>query len=774
MINIPFFTPSTNDQSIYYLSKIFGTVSGVLGQGDSITLLSTMFKTFNSIILIIAVLMLVYVTILGVIGTAHEGEFMGKKMNNIWIPLRAVLGIALLVPTTAGYCGLQIIIMWVIVQGIGAADTLWSTVLNYVDKMGSPYAQMGVPSVGSSDKFRGLFTGLVCDATLNKADPKNLGYSKCPTGNCNVHTFNPLSDTFDLGECGSLKFCNIATACIGNKATTMECYACKAQFPVLVSSIVTMTGIAKSLVDADYAYRDFYQNSNTTPNNTDWSWIYGYCASAGVSKDACCIKGYLPSATCKANPGTSGKLFPAYAGSGTPPGPENPSADAVKKIYWPFYPQLQQALGDQQDFIKIISTNYQQAANAALSDYISTQKNSNSNLVSGIVSEAKNNGWIFAGALYYELANMNSTNTQTAVATLEWTPGKGPGPSYRNNMSAAGYLVQAASGNLSTSSMTGGSGSTDFAGEAMNDLGTSFSSTLDNTTSANPLLLLQIFGMVMLILAQVLFLLALILIMAFGIASGINVFVLGTGVSDPLEPVSIMLTIFLVPLFWGALGLLTTVGASLAIYTPLLPYIYFTFGALAWIISTIEAMVAGPLVALGIISPSGQHEIMGKGEPALLLLFNLFLRPSLMIFGLIAAMLLAVVAVEMVNATFGIVFKSNAGYWIGGLVLSLVFVLVAYVSLILAVLNKCFAVINLIPQQVIRWISGQGEAVEAPTGEMKGAIDSAAGKAGGYMGAGTGAGEKLTQADQQQKAAAKKSARQDAKDQEMFGKKLNK
>jgi defect-in-organelle-trafficking protein DotA len=206
-----------------------------------------------------------------------------------------------------------------------------------------------------------------------------------------------------------------------------------------------------------------------------------------------------------------------------------------------------------------------------------------------------------------------------------------------------------------------------------------------------------------------------------------SIMVLGTGLNDAGSTLGIMMAVFIVPAFWALMGILVSVGALLAIYTPLLPFIYFTFGALAWMISTIEAMVAGPLVALGIISPSGQHEIMGKAEPAIMLLFGIFLRPTLMIFGLMAAMLLAITACNLVNATFAVVMQG----WVAYDPLSLIFVLVAYVSLILAVLNQCFKVINLIPQQVMRWIGGQGDAVDTPTQEIKGGIDAGVGRASG-------------------------------------------
>src|SRR5829696_5220696 len=123
-MNLFAFAP--DDQSCVYLNALFGNMNGVIcnPQGstfETISLLGTMFRTFNSVILAVAALVVLYTTIVGVMQTAHEGEFMGKKWNNIWIPIRMVFGIAFLVPTGSGYSVLQMIMMWVIVQGIGAA-----------------------------------------------------------------------------------------------------------------------------------------------------------------------------------------------------------------------------------------------------------------------------------------------------------------------------------------------------------------------------------------------------------------------------------------------------------------------------------------------------------------------------------------------------------------------------------------------------------------------------------------------------------------------------
>src|SRR3990167_10580214 len=162
---ISVFTVSSTDKSVDYLYQIFGSMNGVVKTGAiDITILSTMFKTFNTIILAIGTLIVLYVMIVGVMLTAHEGEFMGKKWNNIWIPIRTVLGIALLVPMGSGYSAIQIVMMWVILQGIGAANTVWNTALAYAATVGSRQGVM-VPSTGTDTAIKTLFGNMVCYKT---------------------------------------------------------------------------------------------------------------------------------------------------------------------------------------------------------------------------------------------------------------------------------------------------------------------------------------------------------------------------------------------------------------------------------------------------------------------------------------------------------------------------------------------------------------------------------------------------------------------------------
>ena len=69
-------------------------------------------------------------------------------------------------------------------------------------------------------------------------------------------------------------------------------------------------------------------------------------------------------------------------------------------------------------------------------------------------------------------------------------------------------------------------------------------------------------------------------------------------------------------------------GALLALYIPLYPMMIYMFCVLSWFMAVVEAMVAGPLVCIGITHPKG-HDLLGKGEQAMMLLLSVFFASSI-------------------------------------------------------------------------------------------------------------------------------------------------
>ncbi len=172
----------------------------------------------------------------------------------------------------------------------------------------------------------------------------------------------------------------------------------------------------------------------------------------------------------------------------------------------------------------------------------------------------------------------------------------------------------------------------------------------------------------------------------------------------------------IIMLFWG-------IGAMIGIYLPMVPYLVFTFTALGWMLLVIETIVAAPIVALGLVSPAGDH--LGKAAPAVMLVVNVFLRPSLMVIGFAIASKLADVMIQMLNYGYFATLSTNThGTGLFGAIATLGL----YGGTALAVIHECFSLIHVLPDKIVRWIGGQADQsnakalmAEAKKGAEKGA-----------------------------------------------------
>lgn len=771
---VELFPPDAGDKSIVYLGTIFGNMNGLLPTsegtpGIQIGLLSTMFSTFNNLVLGVAAIIVLYVTVVGIMKTAHEGEFMGKQWHSLWIPIRIVLGIAALVPMSAGFSALQILMMWVIVQGVGVADRVWDTAWTYVNLAGSPYNTVTLPSSGVSLNLGNLFQALVCDTAAQQQYSNPVGeaqtgnYYCAATGSyCGKTTFDPetAGGSFSLGpngSCGTFNYCNTSSAC--KDSTSLSCAACNAQIKTLKTIIpILQQGAAALFVQADYNYRDFYYNSYNQPNNSNWNWIYTQCQNQNISKSQCCVRSpnpSIPGQTCLV--GASLPQPDNSNGSG-------PSNEAVNKFIGPYvstqYPNL----------INTLSNQYMVDISAEYAAYLAKGGSSSQTAPPG--------GWITSGSFYYQIAVKNGSTLNSALPALSMdisnpnSDTKNSMYGYRNDYNAAAVLANAANNTQSESAGggTGGGGGSSSGSSSSSSSGSSggssggilspisnainsfmfsimqsFMDSLVNKGGGSPLVGLQMWGQLVLLAVEILFPILLAITFVLGMLGYLDAFVLGTGIVDPAGPTITLMYFLIVPPLFALLATLVAIGGLFAVYVPLIPYVVFTMGAIGWLLSVLEAMVAGPLVALGLLSPGGQSEVFGKAEPAIMLLFNIFLRPSLMIFGLMASMLLAVVVVTMINDAFSQVMGGIMGlsgstgdvittFTLGlGNILEYIILLVAYVFFVVSALNKCFAAIYIIPENVMRWIGGQGERYgeEAALGEVKKGTEAGAAKIGG-------------------------------------------
>lgn len=105
-----------------------------------------------------------------------------------------------------------------------------------------------------------------------------------------------------------------------------------------------------------------------------------------------------------------------------------------------------------------------------------------------------------------------------------------------------------------------------------------------------------------------------------------------------------------------------TIGFVMYYVLPFLPFIYFFFAVGGWIKGIFEAMVGAPLWALAHIRIDG-HGLPGQAAMnGYFLIFEVFLRPILIVFGMLASIATYSALVSVMNNVFDLVTQNVAGY----------------------------------------------------------------------------------------------------------------
>ena len=110
----------------------------------------------------------------------------------------------------------------------------------------------------------------------------------------------------------------------------------------------------------------------------------------------------------------------------------------------------------------------------------------------------------------------------------------------------------------------------------------------------------------------------------------------------------------------GLIGL--TIGFVLYYVLPYLPFIYFLFAAANWIKAIFEAMVGLPLWALAHLRLDGEGIIGEAAADGYWLILEIFLRPFMILVGLMASILIFSGMVRLLNEMFDLVVANTTGF----------------------------------------------------------------------------------------------------------------
>ncbi len=648
IFNIP-----NTDQSQLFLMQIFGRVGGVLAGTQTANPLKDAIFYFNNIILVVGGLVILYSTLVSTINTAHDGEVLGKKWSSVWIPIRSALGFALLLPLSGGYSVIQGLVMWVVLQGVGGADYIWLKYANGVANgtylTVNNNAFTGASGSSLDQPTKQIFNNLFCAQT---------GKLMFGGGSGNVINVTNKEYQFNIpgmkpdGVCGS----------VARPADTK----------------------------VDKAMSDFINQINTTA-------ALPYAQAQYQTK----------------------VVQPEFSQN-------YPSDQAIQNA-------LQAAAWQYNADISALATEsaVETGGNKAYQQYIAQFK-----------LQAEASGWIYAGAMYLLILNIQKESPQATTkegkkASQELINSAAPlvtpydantfnlDPQDKPIFFSLLQNAQDLSDDMDFASPTSGVAlkcetlkTSTKAKDVMKDLTYDCNSVMSgwlsatgsnktgNSTKTNyaPILNLAQWGQNTVSFIMWAWVIMLVAVTA-GATGNIILAAFGfSGLATVIAMVMASLMAYLTPIVALIMSIYWTNGTIAGYYIPMLPFIIYTATAVGWLMLVVEAMVAAPLLALGIVHPEGRHDIMGGAEAGFQLLVGVFLRPMLMVVGFIASGVVVTVIIDLINAGFSF---ATTNLFATGKLISLwtsLVMLMMYMSAVFTFVNRGFSLIYQIPDRVLNWV----------------------------------------------------------------------
>jgi len=180
-----------------------------------------------------------------------------------------------------------------------------------------------------------------------------------------------------------------------------------------------------------------------------------------------------------------------------------------------------------------------------------------------------------------------------------------------------------------------------------------------------------------------------------------------------------------------------TLGAGIILYyvLPFMPFIYFFFAVGSWIKEVFEAMVGVPLWALAHLRIDGDGLPGEAARSGYFMIFEIFLRPMMILFGLIAAVSIFSAMATVLNSIFDIAVTNAGGtnFANSGTVtftafargpIDQLFYTILYAVLMYIIAMSSFKMIDLIPNSIMRWLGVSINAFASQTGDSASGVMS--------------------------------------------------
>ena len=693
-----FFRPPADDPSLGVLREIFGNlvdyVAGNAAAGDlanNDTVIGAGFAVFCTAVLTLGLIFVAYTSIVGIINTAHDGEFLGRKMSSVWIPLRTAVGSALLLPLAGGFCLLQILVMWLAVQGVGAADAGWDAMLTRVDQKG----MVGHPNIPDARPLvANIFRSEICMAAMNKAyadsgRSQRVNLVKIP------RTITAMVPTDDVASTGSF-------------------------------GVSGLFGIS-------------YKPVQLKTTAYSWETSNGY-----MRNDICGTLDWEESAASQAGNSRYINLAPVYAAHGR----------AVEEIILKMRPIAQGIVnGDKPNTAAIAQAAY--IYENRLRDLSRSAVDSIGNSTNdGFIKYAKQGGFITAGTYYNHIIALQDA-VQLAVNSfptskstdIDQKETEATLAGYHDALQVANeYILKRseAQGQAYQAERGGWGACTPVptTWEAVRKCISepalwAIAKITENLAGANTSHVAQVKSIGDMIMNT-----AWIIVGANALTNGVAGSLGGEAVSQGatlgffsassfLESLTFLISFLVMSLL--------AAGAMMAFYIPMIPFISWISGVIKWVVSVVEAMVSAPIWGAAHIHPDGDDAV-GRAGPGYFIILSMIMRPLLMLFGLICSIAVANPIAHLINGGYMMAVSGAMHDSANGLG-ALVAYSVIYVIMMTTLLHAVFSLINWVPDMVMRWMGsavGMHGVADSEDREARSVFGVAAGRASGIAGHGGG------------------------------------
>lgn len=648
--------PATDISVNQFLNKLFGGLVGNGGGGDP---LEVLLRTFNGGVLTIGGILVFYTLVAGTMSTAHDGEMLGKRWSSLWIPIRTTLGAAAIMPTLGlkgGYCVIQAIVMWLALQGVGMANSMWTEFLRSDELMKDAFYNPPGVSRQIRETFNDMYMSNVCTAAMRESQKDNLILNaafSAPLIGAEVRSLP--SGGFAYGPMGSL--CGqVLMGSDPGSADSARTVPILGDAPASAAAFVDSNAIAESLRSV--------HRSNLASAQAQLKVLADQTVANTLSPEA--FNSAMNSLVQNYQTQLRDTAYNTYMGQR-----ETLNAklrQGMEADGWAMAGMYYVAVVRAQDEITRAITQTPATASGELWG------------TGNIVTDAATQGGAFGVAKNF-LGNafVNSSGRDT----------------YLNRGRA--MIKQGNAANLSqvetiADQATGDSWVMKVVSWFMNDDMTFFGNQQFAQQGQNPIIMAKNLGENMTAGAWT----ALAIGGSVLALSGIDV--LGTGIGD-------WATVF-TPVLFALFGMFVVPGATLSTYVPMIPYILWVGVIIGWVILVVEAVIAAPIWAVAHMAPDGDG-VVGRGGQGYMLVLSLTLRPPLMVLGLACSISLMKPVGYFVNSTFLGAFAMGVNP--GPLAITQAIAgCVLYAVVMVGVVHRVFTLIHVVPDRILRWIGGGG------------------------------------------------------------------